>query len=167
MDSERTRADPPLVISSLLLWRWSRCRSQIWIICVRCGRRRATLAIDDRQAHRCLARHKRARCSDKGGTGNCLVHDRLCASLATCQPRGPSPAWSRRSGVADAFSHENWTGPLSGEGASRPRSRARATVSARRCVPSLAYMWRMCVLTVLCETDSSFAISGMDRLVGR
>jgi hypothetical protein len=28
-------------------------------------------------------------------------------------------------------------------------------------------MWRMCVLTVLCETDSSFAISGMDRLVGR
>lgn len=29
--------------------------------------------------------------------------------------------------------------PLSAEGASSPRARARATVSARRCVPSLAY----------------------------
>ena len=57
--------------------------------------------------------------------------------------------------------------PLSGEGASRPRALARATVSARRCVPSLAYRWRMWVLTVLCEMYSSFAISGIDRSVGR
>jgi len=57
--------------------------------------------------------------------------------------------------------------PLGGEGASRPRARARATVSARRCVPSLAYRWRRWVLTVLCETYSSLAISGPDRLVGR
>jgi hypothetical protein len=54
-----------------------------------------------------------------------------------------------------------------GDGASRPRALARATVSARPCVPSLAYTWRMWVLTVLCETYSSFAISGPDRLVGR
>ena len=57
--------------------------------------------------------------------------------------------------------------PCSGEGASRPRARARATASARVCVPSLAYRWVMWVLTVLCETYSSPAISGPDRLVGR
>jgi len=57
--------------------------------------------------------------------------------------------------------------PRSGEGASRPRARARATASARVCVPSLAYRWVMWVLTVLCETYSSPAISGPDRLVGR
>jgi len=57
--------------------------------------------------------------------------------------------------------------PRSGEGASRPRARARATASARVCVPSLAYRWEMWVRTVLCETDSSPAISGPDRLVGR
>jgi|SRR6516162_11676538 len=55
----------------------------------------------------------------------------------------------------------------SGEGASRPRARARATTSARVCVPSLAYRWEMWVLTVLCETYSSRAISRTDRLVGR
>jgi len=52
-------------------------------------------------------------------------------------------------------------------GASRPRVRARATASPRWCVPSLAYRWRMWVLTVFGETYSSFAISGVDRLVGR
>src|SRR5262249_10947754 len=57
--------------------------------------------------------------------------------------------------------------PRVGEGASRPRTRARATASARRCVPSLAYRWRMWVRTVLSETYSSPAISGPDRLVGR
>src|SRR5262245_12741728 len=57
--------------------------------------------------------------------------------------------------------------PWCGEGASRPRARARATVSVRRCVPSLAYRWRMWVRTVLIETYSSPAISGPDRLVGR
>ena len=57
--------------------------------------------------------------------------------------------------------------PRSGEGASRPRARARATASARVCVPSLAYRWLMWVRTVLCETYSSPAISGPDRLVGR
>jgi hypothetical protein len=41
------------------------------------------------------------------------------------------------------------------------------TVSVRRCVPSLAYRWLTWVLTVLCETCSSFAISGSDRWVGR
>jgi len=53
------------------------------------------------------------------------------------------------------------------EGASRPRSRARATASARRWVPSLAYRWRMWVLTVWRDTVSSAAISGAVRLVGR
>lgn len=48
---------------------------------------RAGDAIGDRQTRRRLARSNRARCSDKGGTGNCLVHDRLCGSPATCQPR--------------------------------------------------------------------------------
>src|SRR5262249_41615619 len=57
--------------------------------------------------------------------------------------------------------------PGSGEGASRPKARARATASARVCVPSLAYRWVMWVLTVLCETYSSPAISGPVRLVGR
>ena len=57
--------------------------------------------------------------------------------------------------------------PGSGEGASRPRARARVTASARVCVPSLAYRWVMWVLTVLCETYSSSAICRIDRLVGR
>jgi Major Facilitator Superfamily len=57
--------------------------------------------------------------------------------------------------------------PRCGEGASRPRARARATVSARRCVPSLAYRWRRWVRTVLCETYNSLAISGPDKFVGR
>jgi len=57
--------------------------------------------------------------------------------------------------------------PRCGEGASSPRARARATVSVRRCVPSLAYRCRRWVLTVLCETYSSAAISGPVRLVGR
>src|SRR6516164_6138847 len=53
------------------------------------------------------------------------------------------------------------------EGASRPRSRARVTASARRWVPSLAYRLRIWVLTVLDETYSSPAISGPVKLVGR
>ena len=57
--------------------------------------------------------------------------------------------------------------PRSGLGASRPRARARATVSARVCVPSLAYRWRMWVLTVLRETYSSLPICAAGRLVGR
>src|ERR1700722_1677594 len=56
---------------------------------------------------------------------------------------------------------------LPAEGASRPRSRARVTVSARWWVPSLAYRLRTWVLTVLDETYSSPAISGPVRLVGR
>jgi hypothetical protein len=57
--------------------------------------------------------------------------------------------------------------PRSGLGASRPRARARATASARVCVPSLSYRWRMWVRTVLCETYSSPPICDADRLVGR
>ena len=57
--------------------------------------------------------------------------------------------------------------PRSGLGASRPRARARATASARVCMPSLAYRWPMWVLTVLCETYSSLPICRIDRLVGR
>jgi len=53
------------------------------------------------------------------------------------------------------------------EGASRPRVRADSTASARLWTPSLAYRLRMWVLTVLVETDSSPAISGADRWVGR
>src|SRR5262245_60145859 len=60
-----------------------------------------------------------------------------------------------------------WAWPRCGEGASRPRVRACSTVSALRCVPSLAYRWRMWVRTVLTETYSSPAISGPERLVGR
>jgi len=52
-------------------------------------------------------------------------------------------------------------------GASRPRARARSTASARRCAPSWVCRLRMWVLTVLCETCSSRAISGRVRLVGR
>src|SRR5215469_4941665 len=69
--------------------------------------------------------------------------------VAACQARLPGPRQPGR--VA-------WPG--SGEGASRPRSRARATVSARWWVPSLVYRLRMWVLTVLAETYSSPAISG-------
>ena len=54
--------------------------------------------------------------------------------------------------------------PRSGLGASRPRARARATASARVCVPSLAYRWPMWVLTVLCETYSSLPICRIDKL---
>jgi hypothetical protein len=84
---------------------------------------------------------RRARCSDKGGTGNCLVHDRLCASPATCQPRvAPSPSRPRRSGAADALSHQNWTGPLGGEGlAGRGRGRARQCQLGGAC-----RAWRTC-----------------------
>src|SRR6516162_10802287 len=53
------------------------------------------------------------------------------------------------------------------EGASRPRARADSTAPARLCAPSLAYRLRRWVLTVLGETDSSPAISGADRWVGR
>jgi hypothetical protein len=75
-------------------------------------------------------------------------------------PAGQAPA---RAGPQPA--RAAW--PRCGEGASRPRARARATVSARRCVPSLAYRWRRWALTVLSETYSSSAISGPVRLVGR
>src|SRR5579862_911823 len=54
-----------------------------------------------------------------------------------------------------------------GDGASRPRPRARATASVRPCAPSLAKRWRTCVRTVCTDTDSSRAISGADKLVGR
>ena len=53
-----------------------------------------------------------------------------------------------------------------GDGASRPRPRARSTASVRPCAPSLANRWRMCVRTVCTDTDSSRAISGVDKLVG-
>jgi len=53
------------------------------------------------------------------------------------------------------------------EGASRPRARADPTASDRLCAPSLAYTLRRWVLTVLVETDSSPAISGADKWVGR
>src|SRR4029077_7320353 len=51
------RAALTAAMRGLLPRRWSRCRSQIWIICVRCGRRRVTLALGDRQTRRRLARH--------------------------------------------------------------------------------------------------------------
>jgi hypothetical protein len=54
-----------------------------------------------------------------------------------------------------------------GDGASKPRARARVTASVRRCTPSLAKMWRECVRTVFSDTDSSPAISRADKLVGR
>ena len=75
-------------------------------------------------------------------------------------PRRPDPVCPGRQPGRVAW-------PRCGEGASRPRARARATASARVCVPSLAYRWLMWVLTVLCETYSSPAISGPVRLVGR
>jgi DNA-binding transcriptional ArsR family regulator len=52
-------------------------------------------------------------------------------------------------------------------GASRLRARADSTASARVCAPSLAYRLRTWVLTVLAETDSSVAMAGADRSVGR
>ena len=54
-----------------------------------------------------------------------------------------------------------------GDGASRPRPRARSTASVRPCAPSLAKRWRTCVRTVCTDRDSSRAISGADKLVGR
>src|SRR5450755_2441572 len=54
-----------------------------------------------------------------------------------------------------------------GDGASRPRARACATASVRPCAPSLPHTWRTCVRTVFTDTDSSRAISGADKLVGR
>jgi hypothetical protein len=54
-----------------------------------------------------------------------------------------------------------------GEDASRPRAGADSTASVRLCTPSLAYGLRRWVLTVVVETDSSLAISGADRYVGR
>src|SRR5262249_30416314 len=80
----------------------------------------------------------------------CAAGDDAVAALCRAGPQPGRGAW-----------------PRCGEGASSPRSRARATVSDRRCVPSLAYRWRMWVRTVLTETYSSPAISGPDRLVGR
>jgi hypothetical protein len=56
---------------------------------------------------------------------------------------------------------------LSEEGESRPSSRARFTASARLCTPSLAYTLRKWVLIVFSDTNSSAAISGAGRLVGR
>jgi hypothetical protein len=56
---------------------------------------------------------------------------------------------------------------LSEEGDSRPSSRARVTAAARLCTSSLAYTLRMCVLIVFSDTNSSAAISGAERLVGR
>ncbi len=53
------------------------------------------------------------------------------------------------------------------EGDSRPSSRARLTASARLCTPSLAYTLRRCVRIVFSDTNSSAAISGARRLVGR
>src|SRR5262245_45004802 len=78
------------------------------------------------------------------------VGDDAVAALCRAGPQPDRGAW-----------------PRCGEGASRPRARARATVSARRCAPSLAYRWRIWVRTVLTETYSSPAISGPDRWVGR
>ena len=43
------------------------------------------------------------------------------------------------------------------DGASRPRTRADSTASARLCAPSLAYRLPMWVLTVLVETDPQIA----------
>src|SRR5215472_6977422 len=87
-----------------------------------------------------------------------------CAASATPTPRqATTTARPARPGCQPG--RAAW--PRSGEGASRPRARARSTVSNRRCVPSLAYRWRMWVLTVLCETCSSLAICCADRLVGR
>ena len=53
------------------------------------------------------------------------------------------------------------------EGESRPSSRARVTASARLCTPSLVYALRKWVLIVFSDTNSSAAISGAGRLVGR
>jgi hypothetical protein len=56
---------------------------------------------------------------------------------------------------------------LSEDGDSSPSSRARSTAPARLCTPSLAYMLRRWALIVLWDTNSSAAISGARRLVGR
>ena len=56
---------------------------------------------------------------------------------------------------------------LSEEGDSSSSSRARLTASARLCTPSLAYMLRRWALIVFSDTNSSAAISGPRRLVGR
>ena len=87
-----------------------------------------------------------------------------CAASATPTPRQTTTT-ARPARPGRQPGRAAWL--RSGEGASRPRARARATISARVCVPSLAYRWEMWVLTVLCETYSSRAISRTDRLVGR
>src|SRR6516165_12200012 len=56
---------------------------------------------------------------------------------------------------------------LGEEGASSPSSRARLTASPRLCTPSFVYTLRKWVRIVFSDTNSSPAISGAGRLVGR
>jgi len=65
------------------------------------------------------------------------------------------------------WSSERQDARRDGDGASRPRPRARSTASVRPCTPSLANRWRTCVRTVCTDRDSSRAISGVVKLVGK
>jgi hypothetical protein len=58
-------------------------------------------------------------------------------------------------------------GPGTGRGPAGPWPGRGRRSRLGLCVPSLLYRWPMWVLTVLCETYSSPAISGPVRLVGR
>src|SRR5882757_9042968 len=92
--------------------------------------------------------------------------ERLCGqgtSTITCLPQGPP----RDQADASGSTPHNPRQGARGDGESRPRARARVTASVRRCTPSLAKMWRMCVRTVCTDKDSSRATSGADKLVGR
>ena len=82
-------------------------------------------------------------------------------AACSCQARRGTP--NRSASSSDGGPGQR----LSEEGESRPSSRARFTASARLCTPSLAYTLRKWVLIVLSDTNSSAAISGPRRLVGR
>ena len=95
----------------------------------------------------------------------CALRCRAASVDDSC-PAAPGQA-ELAPGLATADQPTSLAWRVGREGARRPRARARATVSARVCVPSLAYRCFVWVLTVLWETYSSPAISGPVRLVGR
>ena len=91
---------------------------------------------------------------------------------------GTSQGRSRSSGVIRPFPGRQQAAPEPrpqlGRGALSVRGRreepqfaARWTAAERSSAPSLAKILRRCVLTVFSEMDSSPAISGLDRFVGR
>jgi hypothetical protein len=79
----------------------------------------------------------------------------------------PGPAWRQALAWAGPARSDGVPKRWRGEGASRPRARARSTASWRRWTSSLAYRWRICVVTVCTDTNSSPAISCAPRPVGR